>query len=298
LEDIRIDPAAAFETATIGVRAKPLLCIDLVAERNAARELHRRLRRYRPLVLGEESLRDKNLDLNGEKRLVVLIDMIDGTDLLERRLSNWCSAMVFYNPLRREIIAAFVGLPNDGIYFATKDSSCAFKCQYSRLGEVVPVTGPSRVETIEESSIAFYGQKLSAFSSVANNPTFLAYLGRLQHENATSEKTIKTRIYNLAGNPIAMRLIDGLSRVDAIFDLNGQSPHDIVPGAYIAQKAGALLCDPEGGRIDLNRSLLRPADPKSRIRYILASTIQLSTHLRKHLVGPSDTLGHVTCAVA
>ncbi len=298
LEQIRIDPAGAFGAATIGTRAKPLLAIDLVAERNAVAELSRRLRRYGLLVLGEESLRDEKLDLANEARLVALVDMIDGTDLLERGLSNWCSAMVFYHPPQQQIAAAFVGLPGDGIYFATKDPERPRKYRYRDDPQVVPVTGPSNVQSVENSAIAFYGQKLSAFSSVASNCRFLAYLDALQHKCSTQRKEFKTRIYNLAGNPIAMRLIDGHSRIDAIFDLNGQAPHDMVPGAFIARKAGAALCDLEGNPIDLGQILQRPAAPKSRVRYILASTEELSLELRQCLTDRRRELDYLRSAAA
>lgn len=282
-EDIATDPVNAFEPLAIGTRGKRLLAIDLVAERNAARELHRMLPSYPLLVLGEESLRDPNLDLTEEPRLVALVDMIDGTDLLERGLSNWCSALVFYYPPQKQILAAFVGLPHDAIYFATNDSSHPKKYAFHGGPAILPVAGPSAVKTIEEGSLAFYGQKYPNLSSVTDSG-FLAYSAHLQHVYAETGRELKTRIYNLAGNPIAMRLIDGTSRFDAIFDLRGQAPHDIVPGAFIAERAGASLCDLDGQSIDLNQILLRPANPNSRIRYILASTQELSLQLRQCLM--------------
>src|SRR5438067_3843893 len=157
LESIKFDTAAAFEEMTVGQRAKSLRAIDLVAEMNAAGHLYRMLKPYRPLVLGEESLRDESLDLSCEDRLVVLIDMIDGTDLLERRISDWCSAMVFYYPPQEQIVAAFVGLPDDGIYYATKDSCRPVKYRYRGTPRESCVSGPSKVSAIGDSSIDFYG---------------------------------------------------------------------------------------------------------------------------------------------
>ncbi len=290
-EDIATDPVSAFEPLAIGTRGKPLLAIDLVAERNAARELHRALASYSLLVLGEESLRDQDLDLTTEQRLVVLVDMIDGTDLLERSLSNWCSALVFYYPPQRQILAAFVGLPHDAIYFATNESSYPRKYRYHGGPAMLRVSGPSAVKTIEDSSLAFYGQKPSNLSSVVDSGLF-AYLAHLHHVHSETRRELKTRVYNIAGNPIAMKLIDGPSRVDAVFDLHGQAPHDIVPGAFIAQKAGASFCDLNGRPIDLNQILLRPADRKARLRYILASTQQLSVQLRQCILGTHWEVEH------
>ena len=129
-EEIREDPASAFEDILIGRRNKPLLAVDLIAERNTAQNLRRRLQCYKLLAIGEVSLRDQNLDLSNEKKLVVLMDMVDGTDLLERGLFNWCSAMVFYYPTSRKILASFVGLPEDGVYFATDHKDLAYKYRF------------------------------------------------------------------------------------------------------------------------------------------------------------------------
>src|SRR2546429_554260 len=110
--DVASDPAEAFECLWIGVRRKPLVAVDLTAERSATRRLRNKLRRYAPIIRGEESLHASEWDLGEETRLTILLDMVDGTDLLKRGLSNWCSAIVFYHQGR--IVAAFVGLPNEG----------------------------------------------------------------------------------------------------------------------------------------------------------------------------------------
>ena len=283
---VRNDPHGAFEPATIGLRAKPLLPVDLVMEKNAGIELHQRLGSGRVMVIGEESLRNQDLDLSAETRMVVLVDMIDGTDLLQRGLSNWCSAMVFYDCQCTEIVAAFVGLPDEGIYFATKDDLWPFVYRYGSSAPV-PVAGPSCIRTLADSAIGYYGQKVGAFCSVARHRELIGFLETLELECATQGKSLKTRIYNFAGNPMAIRMIDGISdsRIDAILELNGQAPHDIVSGAFIAQKAGAIFCNLEGGSVDLNHLLQRPADPKSRIRYILAATEDLSREIRGCLSG-------------
>jgi fructose-1,6-bisphosphatase/inositol monophosphatase family enzyme len=68
-------------------------------------------------------------------------------------------------------------------------------------------------------------------------------------------------------------------RADLIVELVGQAPHDMVPGAYIAQAAGAVLTALNGTPIsaaDMAISLLRPADSASRRQYILAANAQLS----------------------
>jgi hypothetical protein len=95
-EYISIDPVGAFETVSIGKGNKPLLAIDLFAEMTATIERRNRL----------GQIRDDSLDLSYETNVIALLDIIDGTDLLERSLSNWCSAMVFYYPPRKMILSA------------------------------------------------------------------------------------------------------------------------------------------------------------------------------------------------
>ena len=72
--------------------------IDLVAEKLVRQFL--RSTRYRLKVEGEETPRRQKLNLGREKDPVVIVDMIDGTDLFTRELGNWCSAMVVLHPRR------------------------------------------------------------------------------------------------------------------------------------------------------------------------------------------------------
>lgn len=261
-----------------GNRRKRMLLVDALAENAAEDELERKLKFYQLVTLGEESLIDETLDLSREERIVVIMDIIDGTDLLERGLFNWCSAMAFYYPPEKKILASFVARADDNlIYFARDDRDKAFKYPLHGKDELIELVGPSDVRSLQEASIAFYGQKVPNFISIAENKKFLSCLNNLHKQKARS---LKTRIYNLAGNPIMMRVIDGYSRIDAVFDLEGQAPHDVVPGAYIAQKANAIFTDIQGNHIDLGEALLRPADPNSRISYILASTEELSKELQ------------------
>lgn len=271
-------PTKAFDT--FEKKGKRLVRVDALAEGFTEVQLFHKLKQslgYDFISFGEESLYE-DLDLSTEERLVILMDMIDGTDLLERELSNWCSAMVFYYPLEQRILASFVARPDDNyIYFASEDSEVAYKCPIRGKGDTKVLRGPSDIRSLDVASIAFYGQKVLNFLSVTTNERFLSGLKKLYEEKG---RTLRTRIYNLAGNPMMMRLIDGNPKIDAVFDLEGQAPHDVVPGAYIAQKAKAVFCDLQGKPIDLDKALLRPADPSSRISYIVASTEELSKELR------------------
>jgi fructose-1,6-bisphosphatase/inositol monophosphatase family enzyme len=274
--------SSPFEVAFVGTRKKQLLHIDLLAEKNTQHALRRRLKRYPLYTIGEESLNNEQLNLTNQDKLVVLMDMVDGTDLLERGLSNWCSAMIFYYPPQRRIVASFVALPDECVYYATeKHDEPVYKIPFHGR-KPVKVTGPSKVRNLKSASVAFYGQKIKNYLSVATHKNFCSHLEDIQQKTSR----LKTRIYNFAGNPFMIRLIDGHTRIDAVFDIQGQAPHDVVPGAFIAKKAGAIFRDIDGNEIDLGNSLLRPADPKSRIRYIVASTEKLYSELRDCLHKP------------
>lgn len=237
-EDIRMHPENVFETATIGSRTKPLLAIDLVAERSAAPKLRRQLRRYGLWVVGEESLRDETLECCNEDWLAFQVDVIDGSGLLQRGASNWCSAIAFFHPPQQKIVAAFLGLPHVGIYMARYDLPKPWK--YSRRGGPHPpsVSGPSRNANLSSRSIAFYGQKVSCFSSPTKRQKPSHLLGKLEMSDLKS-KNSGARIYNLAGNSVMVRMIDGweAAKTDTAFELKGQALHDMVCRAYIAQKA-------------------------------------------------------------
>jgi fructose-1,6-bisphosphatase/inositol monophosphatase family enzyme len=64
-----------------------------------------------------------------------------------------------------------------------------------------------------------------------------------------------------------------IGTVDVVFDVTGVKPHDLVPGAHIALKAGAFLGDASGRALseaDLANMLLRPDDDGPP--YVLASS--------------------------
>jgi len=273
---VKYDPESAFELALLGSRHKPILAIDLHAERACQNRLYRRFS-GKLEVIGEEKLRDPNLDLSRESRLIALIDMVDGTDLLKRGLSNWCSALIFYRPKKKEIEAAFVGLPTEGIYYATKKSPALFQPN----GRKKPrrLKGPSSVSRWEDASVCFYGQKAKNFLSCAGNQKLIKDLKEIRKKEKESGKETIFRIYNFGGNPMMVKLADGF--VDAVFDFEGQAPHDVAPGAYIAQKAGAIFRDLKGQPISLPNVLLKPAADDSRLRYILSSTTGLFRAFQK-----------------
>ena len=280
------DPDGAFETILIGDRQKKALKIDADAEYTFEKSIKRYdSEKFANIikVYGEEKLRDDFLNLEGEEKIVALADMIDGTDLLERRLSNWCSAVTFFYPNApngKKILASFVALPSGKVYYATaKDETVKVKYINRIQGEVKNISGVSKVKKLQEASICFYGQKAKNFTETAKHIIF--------NHSTNGNLSGNFRLYTLAGIPMMMNLIDHeiktARNIDAVFDISGQKPHDVVPGAFLALKAEATiknLITGENMKLeDLEQSLLRPSASDSKLKYIIASTPELAEEL-------------------
>ena len=291
LTEVEDDPDVALETLRIGERLKKALRIDASAEDNlkgAVKQFRNNIFR-RIQFYGEESLKETSLDLSKLTRTCALMDAVDGTDLVERGLGNWCSDVIFFLPSEqpgRRIIASVVALPNGNIYYANRDQDGAFVIRNGNRKKPLRLTAISKCRALKDASICFYGQKIK-------NLGVTLQTGLLKHfaslEERTGGKDVSARIYNLAGVPMMMRLIDPVSNagrgIDAVFDAVGQQPHDVVPGAYIALKAGAVLKSLVDGPLELpelEAALMRPAS--QRLRYVLAGTEPLCDELI-HAVG-------------
>lgn len=272
LIDLEIEgyPQRAFATTTVRGkrRSKRMVGVDLFAEKQCEVLFHRKYGTENVYVVGEESLIIEEPDLTTEQRLVVLVDMIDGTDLLQRGLSNWCSAMILYK--QGHILGAFVGIPNDGIYFAF-DVNGAYKKPPGKK-KPIRLAGPARSRTLSGSSVCFYGQKARSFLSVAEHRGFARFM-----KQTALRRQDTLRIYTLAGNPMMAKLAEGI--IDAVFDVRGQSPHDVAPGAFIAMQAGAIFTDLRHRSISLEKMLARPGDDSSRLRYIISANRRIHRSL-------------------
>ena len=202
--------------------------------------------------------------------------MMDGTDLAERGLDNFCSAVTIFDPTAmsgQRILAAFVCLPSGVVYYAGRETDTAYV--HVRNRPVRKVSGPSSVTEIRNASICFYGQKAGKLQKLVSTGSLLAEMAKLEAQQKTG-----LRIYTLAGIPMMVRLADHVAKdargIDAVFEISGQKPHDVVAGVYIAKKSGACLKDLSGNELDyvqLEEALLKPS--MSSLRYVLASTEEL-----------------------
>jgi len=232
------------------------------------------------------------------------VDALDGSDLAERGLSNWCSAAVFFEPSRSadRIRAAVVGIPPNHVYFATADDPQVRvyrnlpKLNGTTLAETVyeshPVTGLPPVRLLANASIYFYGQKVENFVTVAQRPLW---------QKVSNETYKNLRVYNLGGIPMLVRMCDHQVKrargVDAVIELKGQMPHDAVPGLFFAVKAGAtvlsLAADDFGSPLTLpklEQLLFAPRTPA--VKYLAATSQQLADELLPELKPISNEPGN------
>lgn len=317
---------------------KGMLAVDKLAEVFCRSYLNRHIGTANISVLGEECLWPesfKHLDLSKqhiewigpkgrekasiregpEKRVTAILDMIDGSDLIDRGLGNWCSAMVVFlpgpPPLGPRILFSLVQNADDAIYGADEYGSFMIlpfgrnrremprrlrKPEAVRLGggESLRVrAGRKEIvrEKDEQIAICFYAQKSAHLTTVPAGLIHWLEVCRPKLRN-------RVRLYNLAGNPMLVRLSNG-EKLHAVFEHRGQYAHDAAPGLYIALKSHCHVRNLKTGRElairDLATGLLTPS--RAQFRYVVASTKELagllSRMLRKRV---RDTHSYFRCA--
>jgi len=265
-----------------GPDEKISLMIDRLAEQSCRSYFARQVDTH-VHVIGEETQGEEI----PEARVHALVDVVDGTDLLAMGIPLWCSAIVLFDEQKpRPILGAVVGLATGEIYMAshvedrvtvTLPPTVPDGATLTRL-----VSGPSSTLTLKNARIAHYGQKPKNFLSLHRLTRFLGTVESMHRRDPF-------RIYNFAGNPIMMKLADRpkdeetgkdlTDGIDAVFDVSGQLLHDVVPGAFIALKAGAYLCDLDKRPIGYEALGALLATPKLRLKYVLAATRNLAEEL-------------------
>ena len=267
------DPARTFEPLTCNSTGKKMLFIDKAAEKMLVSILNKIFSDcYEVAIYGEESLElsppIKKGDIgrfspkSTEKvKLVFLLDAVDGTDLYVKNLGNWCTAVLVYTDKEKKILGSFVGLPSGTVYFSTDDIHGVAKKPIE--GDITAVPTINTRLNCKDITLAWYGQKANKFLSLARHKKFLAFI--------QSQRTDSNfRILNIGGIPLMIRLIDGLVPINVMVELYGQQPHDMIAGAYLVKKAGAILTDLKGNTLDFTRYL---DDLKvERLKYILATS--------------------------
>lgn len=303
LTNLQIDPEGELCHITVHGQkvAKEMLSCDRDAERNCRKALEPAAKKenINVEVLGEESLWDSDIVRTRKNRAyMVLLDMVDGSDLLERHFGNWCAAAVIFKPSQNRIVASVVQDSSNNLYIAT--SRGAFfqeaRTNYTNVdgklrcsidfNEAKPLKGPRppfvplEPQKVDNrfASICFYAQKTGHFVQLPES--FRSWLDEFDFQG---------RLYTLAGNPMMAKLANG-DRVHVVFEHVGQFAHDAVPGLYIALKANASLVRLDGSKIsedDLATSLYTPSK-KNALKYILASSDDLTKQIAAALARDAE----------
>lgn len=273
IDDLLANMNNPFHTAEIRETGNTYKLIDKAAERH--------------LVGRFDDLSDtygEDIEIVGEERLdvydtsdsdvAVLFDTIDGTDLLERNLGNWCTSIIVFNTNSNNILGAYVGL-SDGDTFFTIDEDIASRSdhlhargKYSfRKDEIIDSfeNNINKNVDLSESSICMYGQKFSKIEVLRS------YTSTRKSQEWIEKNSSNARFYNLAGNPMMVKMVEG--DIDIVFELDGQHPHDVAPGAYIAKNFGATCVDLDGNTIE-SEMIANPEQPS--LSYVLASNEELA----------------------
>jgi fructose-1,6-bisphosphatase/inositol monophosphatase family enzyme len=292
---VRETPNAAFRTYWVNTAKgmKPLAAVDFMAEKSFESSINHTFGTDSVLVIGEESL--DSADLESENRICILVDMIDGTDLLQRGFANWCSAVIVFAPQPKppRILASFVAVKGEALYFANEHGAYRWPLRRRVTQGVSRLFIPRVNQGLKDATVCMYAQKGSRLLGLLSlHKTGLpAWLEGLKTGDRALKRNVNRspdnlestfRFYDLAGNPMMCRMLTG--KVAIVFDLEGQSPHDVVPGAFISLKGGASFCTPAGVPItesQLAETLLRPG--VSDLKYVLASTEELSQEFRQVL---------------
>lgn len=263
------DPASALKVVRTGLNGKPLYDLELAAEEVARVSLEEDIPGIR--VLGEEELANTDLDLSGQPGIFLLLDIIDGSELALTGLGNWCSAAVFVEPRaarsRGRIFGTCVGVPGVGTYGAFREGPGPVLFSAGGTLEIRDAPRLSTTTRLANAAIAFYGQKASRLRPLLDSGVLQRLL-----EQASRTPDNNFRVYNLGGNPMISKMLSAHRALDALFEVTGQWPIDVLPAAYIAVSAGAVLKDLSGKKIDLEDVVLKPSRTNSRVKYVMAST--------------------------
>ena len=124
IREFEDDPNTAVRQTIDAETKKKAIDVDLIADREFATQFrHYDGRRYASVIVTGEERPGETAPLTGTFETYVLVDALDGSDLAERNLANWCSGAVFFDVAgsTAKIRAAVVGMPPDHVYFATDE---------------------------------------------------------------------------------------------------------------------------------------------------------------------------------
>ena len=168
--------------------------------------------------------------------LVIFIDPIDGTEFVETLQGGWCLMAVYDRNLGEVVVAVAGDIFLDRLYWASKTGEVEaldfITHSWFRLDG-----GPRPKTDLTEARVNVLTTKVGRFQSVAGQKRLLAAL-----------KEHNGRINLSWGSNTIIQVAAGYADVALEFT-KGFATYDVLPGLFIAEKAGLIILDLNGQRI-------------------------------------------------
>lgn len=196
--------------------------------------------------------------------LVVFIDPIDGTEFIENLQGGWCLIAIYDRNINEVIVAVAGDIFLDRLYWASK-SGDAEALDFTTHSWFRLDGGPNPKKELTGARVNFMTTKVSRYLSVAKQTTLLEAIEKQDGR------------INLAwGSNMIIQVAAGYADVAVEFT-KGFATYDVLPGLFIAQKAGLTVLDLKGNpissKLDIDEVFSKyRQDPKkpSRIRFVVA----------------------------
>lgn len=165
--------------------------------------------------------------------LVVFMDPIDGTEFAETLQGGWCLMAVYDRSTDGVLVAVAGDIFLDRLYWASRSGDAEaldfITHSWFRLDG-----GPNPKATLEGARINVLTTKVDRYLAIAGQAALLEELRRA-----------KARINLSWGSNSIIQVAAGYADVALEF-AKGFATYDILPGLFIAEKAGLTIIDPEG----------------------------------------------------
>ncbi len=205
-----------------------------------------------------------------ESDLVIFIDPIDGTEFIENLQGGWC-LMAVYDRKNNEVVAAVAGdIFLDRIYWASKNTDPE-ALDFTTHSWFKLDGGNNPKKDLSGARVNILTTKVSRYRAVAEQTALL---------NAIEKND--GRINLSWGSNTIIQVAAGYADVAVEFN-KGFATYDILPGLFIAQKAGLTVLDLNGNPIsstlDIDEvfSKYRQDSKKpSRMKFVAAKSPELA----------------------
>lgn len=223
-----------------------------------------------------------------EADLVIFIDPIDGTEFVETLQGGWCLMAVYDRKIEEVVVAVAGDIFLDRLYWASKSGEVEaldfITHSWFRLDG-----GPNAKSDLSGARLNFLTTKVSRFQSVAQQTALLDAIGK------------KGRINLSWGSNTIIQVAAGYADA-AIEFTKGFATYDVLPGLFIAEKAGLTILDLDGNPIstrgavnidEIFETYRRDSENPKRIPFVVSKDPRLARQVVELLDRGSQSGGVV-----